>query len=96
MESIKINVLNEVLQESTRKKYFLNEANGHFGVPDDGEGNQDEYNEKHKYYRHPEMPENVFLQITERTDSYGDNWKIAEMKFVQGVAKQITVYEPIK
>lgn len=96
MESIKISVLNELLQESTRKKYFLNEKQGHLGVPDDCDSSQGEYNENHKYYQHPEMPENVFLQITERTDSYGDNWTVYEMKFVQGVAKQVTVYEPIK
>jgi hypothetical protein len=95
MESINIKILNELLSEKTRKQYFLNEEKGHWGVPDVGNGNQDDYNETLKYYRHPEMPTNVFLQISYRTDSYGDNDKIAELKFVQGVAKQITIYEPI-
>lgn len=96
MESINIKALNELLQKSTRQKYFLNKTNGHHGVPDNSDGEQGEYNEVLSYYRHPEMPENVFLQISEHTDSYGDNLTISEMKFVQGVAKQVTVYEPIK
>lgn len=96
MESISIKILNELLSEKTKKQYFLSEEKGHWGVPDGGEGNQEDYNETLKYYRHPEMPENVFLQISWRTDSYGDNEFMAELKFVQGRAKQITVYEPIK
>lgn len=96
MESIKLDVLNELLQSETRKKYFLNKENGHFGVPRDGEGYQGEYNETFEYYKHPELPENVFLQITKHTDSYGCDPTIVEFKFVKGVAKQVTVYEPIK
>lgn len=94
MESINIKILNEVLSVDTRDKYFLSEAKGHLGVPDNSDGNQGEYNELFKYYRHPEMPDNVFLQVTEQTDSYGDESRITEMKFVQGKAKQVTVYEP--
>jgi len=95
MESINIKILNLLLSEQTKSKYFVAEQQGHQGVENTSNGEQGEYNETHKYYRHPEMPENVFLQITNRTDSYGDNDRIAELKFVQGKAKQITVYEPI-
>lgn len=96
MESIKISALNQVLSMDTRKKYFLSERKGHHGVTDGGYGSQEDYNETFKYYRHPDFPENIFLEITERTDSYGDNDKIHEMKIVTGVAKQVTVYEPVK
>ena len=96
MESISVKVLNEILSEKSREKYFLNEKKGHTGVPDNGEGNQGEFNETFRYFRHPEMPENTFLEVTMHTDSYGDEDEIKEMKFVQGVQKQITVYEPIK
>jgi hypothetical protein len=95
MESIKINILNEVLSSKTRKNYFLSERRGVFGVPDGSEGSQGDYNEIFKYYRHPDMPENVFLQITEHSDSYGDNFSITDIKLVEGKAKTVTVYEPI-
>lgn len=96
MESISIKVLNEILSEDTRGKYFLSDKKGHWGIGDGSDGNQGDYNETFRYYWHPEMPENIFLQVTERTDSYGDNESIVEMKFVQGKSKQVTVYEPIK
>lgn len=95
MESISIKVLNEVLSASTRRNYLLNEQKGHTGIADDSEGEQGEYNETFEYFKHPEMPENCFLQITYQTDSYGHDKKMTEMKFVKGVAKQVTVYEPI-
>lgn len=96
MELIDPKILNEVLSESTRKKYFISELKGHNGVPDNGDGSQGEYNETFKYYRHPEMPQSIFLQITYHTDSYGDSPTINEMKLVEGKEKQITIYEPIK
>ena len=52
MELINPIHLNELLQESTRYKYFLSESKGHTGVPDSGDGSQGEYNETFKYYRH--------------------------------------------
>src|SRR6478736_2967452 len=96
MELINPIHLNELLSESTRKKYFLSESKGNLGIPDSGDGSQGEYNETFKYYRHPEMPQNIFLQITFHTDSYGDSPTINEMKLVEGKQKQITIYEPIK
>jgi len=93
---ISIRVLNELLSETTREKYKLNEVPGHFGVPEDGEGYQGEYNETFYFYQHPDMPSNIFLRLTEHTDSYGDNESIVEYQFVEGKAKQVTVYEPIK
>jgi hypothetical protein len=96
MESITIKTLNELLSEKTRSKYLVNEQKGYMGVPSGGEGNQGEYNETFKYYKHNDMPENIFLQVAYQTDSYGDNDAITDIKFVEGKAKQITVYEPSK
>ncbi len=96
MELTNPKILNEVLVENTRNKYLISESKGHTGVPDGGDGSQGDYNETFKYYRHPEMPVNVFLQITYVTDSYGDGESISEMKLVEGKEKQVTIYEPIK
>ena len=93
---IKLSVLNELLDPTKKSKFFLNKENGHCGVPEDGEGWQGEYNESFRYYKHPGLPENVFLKETWQTDSYGDNDHLVQVQFVQGVAKTITVYEPIK
>lgn len=95
MELINPKHLNELLQKDTRHKYFLSEAKGHTGVPDGRDGEQGEYNETFKFYRHPEMPPNIFLQVVFVTDSYGDNQTISEMKLVEGKEKKITIYEPI-
>jgi len=94
-QTIKISVLNELMSSSTQSKYRISSKDGHRGVPDGGEGYQGEYNERFEFYRHPDMPENVFLQITYQSDSYGDNESIYEMKLVKGREKTITVYEPI-
>ena len=94
-QSISLKVLNEILSQD--RKYFLNEERGHIGIGDDADdGSQGDYNETFKFYKHPEMPENTFLRVTYQTDSYGDNENITEMKFVEGKAKTITVFEPIK
>lgn len=93
--SISVEVLNELLSSSTRRKYLVTKGDGHKGVPEDYDGYQGEYNETFEYYKHPQLPESLFLQITYRTDSYGDNNYIYEMKFVEGKEKTITVYEPI-
>ena len=96
MESISIKVLNELLSNSTKRKYKVIHLPGHKGVDDSsGEGDQGEYNETFEFYQHPEMPKNIFLKITMRTDSYGDNDFIHEIQFVEGKEKTITVYEPI-
>jgi len=39
-----------------KNKYFQNEITGHFGVPEDYEGNQGEYNETFRFYKHPGLP----------------------------------------
>lgn len=94
MESISIKVLNELLSNSTKRKYRVTIEKGHQGVSE-GEGYQGEYNETFELYKHPELPENIFLKITMRTDSYGDNDFIHEIQFVEGREKTIIVYEPI-
>lgn len=93
---VTIGVLNELLSEKTREKFLFDSSNGYQGVPENGEGYQGEYNKKFKFYKHPGLPENVFLKVTIQTDSYGDNESITEYQFVEGKAKQITVFEPIK
>ena len=93
-QSITLKVLNELL--SQKHKYFLNQQYGYKGIPDNAyDGEQGEYNEYFKFYRHPEMPENVFLKETYNTDSYGDNEHVVSLSFVEGKAKTITVFEPI-
>ncbi len=85
------------LQElfKNKKKYKTSEKQGHIGVPEDGEGNQGEYNEKWIFYKHPGLPEGVFMAETYHTDSYANEYYLVEMNFVKGVEKKITVYEPI-
>jgi len=93
MKTVTIKSFNEVM--SNKSSYKTQTTIGHTGVPDDGEGNQGEYNEKFIFYKHPEFPEGVFLRETIHTDSYGYNESIEEVQFVEGKEKMITVYEPI-
>lgn len=96
-QTISIKVLNELLSSETRSKYRKSSSKGHQGIGnDDYDGHQGEYNETFEFYQHPDMPANIFLRLTEHTDSYGDNESIVEYQFVEGKAKQVTVYEPIK
>lgn len=95
-QTISIKVLNELLSKETRSKYRKSTQQGHQGVPQNEDGYQGEYNETFEFYQHPDMPQNIFLRLTEHTDSYGDNESIVEYQFVEGKAKQVTVYEPIK
>lgn len=96
-QTISIKVLNELLSEKTRSKYRKSTQQGHQGIDkDDYDGRPGEYNETFQFFQHPDMPQNIFLRLTEHTDSYGDNESIVEYQFVEGKAKQITVYEPIK
>ena len=98
MESISIKVLNELMSVSTKRKYKINQLPGHNGVDNESsssQGYQGEYNETFEFYQHPEMPKNIFLKITMRTDSYGENDFIHEIQFVEGKEKTITIYEPI-
>jgi len=71
------------------------EKQGHIGVPEDQDGNQGEYNETFKFYKHPRLPEGVFMQETWQTDSYGYNEFIESIQFVKGREKKVTVFEPI-
>lgn len=96
MESISIKVLNELLSKETKRKYKVSQLPGHNGIDgNNSDGEQGEYNETFEFYQHPEMSKNIFLKITMRTDSYGDNDRIHNIQFVEGREKTITVYEPI-
>lgn len=59
------------------------------------EASQGSYNESNAYYSHPELPDNIFLKVTYRTDSYGSGESVYAISFVEGKEKTITVYEPI-
>lgn len=90
---IKLSDLQELFKN--KHNYFTNEVKGHTGVSDDGEGSQGEYNEKFKFYKHPGLPEGVFMRETWHTNSYGYDETITAIDFVEGKARTITVFEPI-
>lgn len=74
----------------------MNTEKGHQGISDSNYGGaQGEYNETFRFYKHPSFPEGTFMRETYQTDSYGSNSSLVAINFVQGKAKQITVYEPI-
>lgn len=94
-QKISLKALNELLGK-TKYKYFMNEADGHRGIGDNYyDGVQGEYNETFKFYKHPELPEGIFMRETYHTDSYGGSEALVEVQFVEGKAKIITVYEPV-
>lgn len=72
----------------------LNVNKSHTGITNTY-GSEGEYNETEYYYSHKELPENTFLRVTKRTDSYGDNEFTLSIQFVEGKAKQVTIFEPI-
>lgn len=90
---IDLKLLNELMSNKNRQKFRVKEEKGHQGIRDGGY--QGEYNERFEYFKHPDIPENIFLKITYQTDSYGSNEGITEMTLVEGKAKTITVFEPI-
>jgi hypothetical protein len=93
-ESILLKDLQDLL--TNKSKYKVSEQEGYQGVRNiDYEGQQGEYNEKFIYYKHPKLPENVFMKETYITDSYGNDYSLFSVEFVQGKSKTITVYEPI-
>lgn len=73
---------------NNKDKYFVQEAKGHMGVPDDGGGNQGEYNETFKYYKHPGLPTGVFMVETYQSNSYGNNDSLSAISFVKGKEKK--------
>jgi len=96
-QKISIKALNELMNPQTKSKFYKSDGKGHEGIQEGYyDGVQGEYNEIFKFYQHPELPENIFMKETHRTDSYGDNDYLHSVEFVEGKAKTITVYEPIK
>lgn len=93
-QEIRVNVLQELF--SDKSKYLIDEQKGHQGVsPNNYDGRQGEYNEEFKFYRHPGMPENLFMRETYHTDSYGYGDFLQKIEFVKGVEKTVKVFEPI-
>lgn len=91
---ISLQTLNELF--NNKSKYFKNHKKGHQGIGNNNSnGHQGEHNEYFKFYKHPELPEGVFMRETYNTDSYGDNDFIVKVEFVKGKEKQITVFEPL-
>jgi hypothetical protein len=93
MKTIPLNALNELFKN--KQKYFVNKEQGHIGIGSSSDGEQGEYNETFKFYKHPELPEGVFFRETLQTDSYGDNDSVINYEFVEGKEKTITIFEPI-
>jgi hypothetical protein len=94
-QKISLKALNELLGEN-KHRYFMNQVDGHKGIDDNYyDGVQGEYNETFKFYKHPKLPEEVFMRETYHTNSYGDNENLVQVQFVEGKAKTITVYEPV-
>jgi hypothetical protein len=58
---------------------------------------QGEWDEYKTYYKFPNLPlpENIFLEVTECTNSYGSNERISKLQFVEEKPKTIITYEPI-
>jgi len=81
---------------TNKSKYKLKQEElGHQGVPKNGGGNQGEYNEKFVFYKHPSFPKNMFMRETYVTNSYGYDYHLVSVQFVEGREKTITVFEPI-
>lgn len=99
---LKLETINKILNDIQYPDYGssglvkVNSERTHTGVLNtNGYGSQDEFNETTTYYTHKELPEGVFVRFVNRTDSYGEGNALHSVQFVQGRAKQITVYEPI-
>lgn len=89
-------ILHDVFNPFNGKIEKLNTENTHTGIPDDHyDGRQGEYNENTTYYRHPGLPENIFVSVVRRTDSYNENEHIHSIQFVEGKPKTVTIYEPV-
>jgi hypothetical protein len=58
-----------------------------------GEPLQGGYDEYYKVFKLP--VEGVFLKLTYRTDSYGDNDSLHSIQFVKETQKKVTIYEAI-
>lgn len=94
VDSILLADLQELLKN--KQRYKVTQQLGHIGIgADDDEGVQSEYNEKFIFYRHPRLPEGVFMKETWQSDSYGSNEAVTGIEFVKGKEKTITIYEPI-
>ena len=91
-DTIQISVLNDLFLN--KHLYHINTIGGYQGIPEsEDEGIQGEYNEYFKIYRHPDMPENLFMKETWHTDSYGYDEALQSVTFVKSGKKTITVYE---
>lgn len=90
-------ILLKDLQElfANRHNFFHSKSEGHQGVPRDHDGMEGEYNESFKFYKHPGLPEGIFMRETWHSDSYGSGDSLISIEFVQGKNKVITVFEPI-
>lgn len=92
---IKLSALNDLFLN--KSKYKTQTEKGHIGISDNAyNGSQGEYNETFNYYKHPELPEGIFMRETLQSNSYGDNDSIVKIEFVEGIEKTVKVFEPIK
>lgn len=91
-QTIKLTDLQDLFNNKNR--YFHSETKGYIGVHSD-DGDEGEYNETFKFYKHPGFPEGIFMRETYNTDSYGYDDVLVKTEFVKGKEKTITVFEPI-
>ena len=93
-DTISLKDLQDLLKN--KRQYLQSTTKGHIGIPEGyDDGSQGEYNESFKFYKHPGLPEGVFMRETYQTDSYGSNESLTNIEFVKGREKTIKVFEPI-
>ena len=92
-ETILLKDLQDLL--TNKQKYFQSEVKGETPIPEGRDGSQGDYNETFRFYKHPGLPEGVFMRETYHSDSYGYNQSLNSVEFVKGREKTITVFEPI-
>lgn len=93
---IKVKDLQELFND--KQRFLVTTLDGHQGVSSNSyhyNGVQGEYDEEFRFYKHPGLPEGIFMRETYHTDSYGDNKTLVKIEFVKGKEKTVTVYEPV-
>ena len=91
-----LKVINEALGDINNLRYCKKFAKVASETIDNLRGyeRQGEYNEVIEIY--DLKVDNLFIKLTLRTDSYGEDEKIYSVQIVAPVVKTVTDYEPIK
>ena len=78
-----------------KSKYYETEIPGKTPIAAGACGILGKHNEKFRFYKHPGLPEGIFMKEIHLSDSYGGDFTLSSIEFVEGKEKTITVYEPI-